>query len=528
MTATAAAAATNTKSFAQALVNEEVDVSRTPLPTPSVKGDSICVKITQKEYYKGVEDCMNHLHGRLIMPKSERSLTAKELSVKLGSIWKNLSPWKLAPLGKGFFEFRFSKAEDKRKVWSLGTFNLMPGLLRLSKWESDFNPRTQRQTHVQSWVRISNLPQEYWRPRTLFEIAGGVGTPLMLDAATKKRSFGHYARILVDVDLSKRLFDEIMVEREGFAFFVQVVYENLPDFCNHCQTIGHSVAACHQLHPKVVATADPVKKRIKAVYVEKGNTSKQTNSEVGVDDSKRQRVDAFAVPVTQENIINKSARQSCNNNHDGDAATVIPVTQVNSANKDITDLQVNKAITDDIIAPVPHASGAAEPVIQAGLLSRPILEKVAEFDMMENQDHDIENSIVDFNDDSITIDVHEGTREEPQSEQYEAEEDSNVIPETQLDMEMNATGQSTASRSTENITVPSVDNVFRDTQNRALPLVVQKDLQLIRQAWADTAEQEQEQVFTTVISKQRRKQNKRIANNAGTPYHTRSKCAPPL
>ncbi|MCI77609.1 hypothetical protein A2U01_0098879, partial [Trifolium medium] len=60
---------------------------------------------------------------------------------------------------------------------------------------------------------------------------------------------------------------------------------------------------------------------------------------------------------------------------------------------------------------------------------------------------------------------------------------------------------------------------------RALPLVVQKDMQVIRQAWAGMAEQEQE--FTTVLSKQQKKKNKRIAKSAGQPYHTGSKGAPP-
>ncbi|GAU50698.1 hypothetical protein TSUD_243910 [Trifolium subterraneum] len=37
------------------------------------------------------------------------------------------------------------------------------------------------------WIRLLNLPQEYWRPRLLFEIVNGIGTPLLLDDATKKR-----------------------------------------------------------------------------------------------------------------------------------------------------------------------------------------------------------------------------------------------------------------------------------------------------------------------------------------------------
>jgi hypothetical protein len=68
------------------------------------------------------------------------------------------------------------------------------------------------------------LPQEYWMDRTLREIASVIGTPLLIDNATSKRLFGHYARILVDMDFTRKIFYEIVVEREGFAFPVEVVY----------------------------------------------------------------------------------------------------------------------------------------------------------------------------------------------------------------------------------------------------------------------------------------------------------------
>ena len=50
--------------------------------------------------------------------------------------------------------------------------------------------------------------------QTLWEIASAVGTPLVIDNATSKRLFRHYARILVDMDFSRKIFHEIVVERE--------------------------------------------------------------------------------------------------------------------------------------------------------------------------------------------------------------------------------------------------------------------------------------------------------------------------
>ncbi|PNY00171.1 defensin-like protein [Trifolium pratense] len=73
--------------------------------------------------------------------------------------------------------------------------------------------------------RILGLPQEYWRPKILFSIAGGVGVPICLDERTSDRSsgFGHYARVLVEIDLSKKLYHQILVQRVG-------VYNKAHDF----------------------------------------------------------------------------------------------------------------------------------------------------------------------------------------------------------------------------------------------------------------------------------------------------------
>jgi len=68
---------------------------------------------------------------------------------------------------------------------------------------------------------------------TLCEIASAIGTPLIIDSATQNRVFWHYPRILVDMDPSHNYFYEIMVERDGFTFPVEVSYDWLPEFCYH-------------------------------------------------------------------------------------------------------------------------------------------------------------------------------------------------------------------------------------------------------------------------------------------------------
>ncbi|WJX52654.1 hypothetical protein P8452_38744 [Trifolium repens] len=231
------------RSFAQALLNK-VDVSLTQLPKPCLKGNSLSIKISEDVYQTGLANCNNYLHGRLVLSRGDHPVSSKDLRDKLLLLWKPIDCWKMIPLGRGFFEFRFSCAEDLRTVWSSGAWNLNPGLLCLSRWTPDFNPFNQKQTNSQVWVRFHYLPLEYWQPRILFEIAGAIGTPISIDENTRNHSFGHYARVLVDINMAGMLPDSLWVEREKYAFDIEIEYENPPYFCFTCNIIGHSSDHC--------------------------------------------------------------------------------------------------------------------------------------------------------------------------------------------------------------------------------------------------------------------------------------------
>jgi hypothetical protein len=65
--------------------------------------------------------------------------------------------------------------------------------------------------------------------------------------------------VLVDVNMTQDLRYRVLVERTGFAFFVDVEYENLPDFCDHCNIIGHKFDNCKK-RKESAPKDNPVKK----------------------------------------------------------------------------------------------------------------------------------------------------------------------------------------------------------------------------------------------------------------------------
>ena len=89
------------------------------------------------------------------------------------------------------------------------------------------------------------LPQEYSRECKLREIVRAVETLIDLDAPARNRDFGYYARILVDVVLSRHAFDE-----------------RRPLFCNHFYVIGHNITTWKWLHPEATTKVPDRGKRL--------------------------------------------------------------------------------------------------------------------------------------------------------------------------------------------------------------------------------------------------------------------------
>lgn len=78
--------------------------------------------------------------------------------------------------------------------------------------------------------------------------------PVKLDPKTANRSIGLYARVLVDVDFSRPLLDQLQVSRvQGDSVIIRVEYETKPDLSDVCGIVGHKASNC-----KFATTIDPV------------------------------------------------------------------------------------------------------------------------------------------------------------------------------------------------------------------------------------------------------------------------------
>jgi hypothetical protein len=105
----------------------------------------------------------------------------------------------------------------------------------------------------------------------------------------------------VDIDLSEFIFDEIMVEREGHAFYVEVVYKKLSDYCAHCQSIGHTVNSCHKLHPNNNTTDHPKRGVVSKPQVQTKSVPKVVqHEEINKDKEESYQEEVRKIPTVQQ------------------------------------------------------------------------------------------------------------------------------------------------------------------------------------------------------------------------------------
>lgn len=144
------------KSFVEA-VNNVCDIPLSQLPKPSAKGDKLAIVIPEEEYQLGLKACKHNLLRSVVWPKGVTPLLVQSLKTKLMNLWKSIGKWGVTSLGNGFFEFSFSSLEDVRRVRSITSWNLNPGLLKLFQWTNNFNPSFLKHSPGQIWVRIHGL-----------------------------------------------------------------------------------------------------------------------------------------------------------------------------------------------------------------------------------------------------------------------------------------------------------------------------------------------------------------------------------
>ncbi|KAH0685695.1 hypothetical protein KY290_017216 [Solanum tuberosum] len=112
--------------------------------------------------------------------------------------------------------------------------------LILYQWELDFELDKEELSIVPLWVKFPGLPVSYWSVEALSKVVSAVGRPIHTDMFTANAERISYARILIEVDVSQPLTEQIVIETPSRPWDQPVEYEWRPKYCNECLKFGHN------------------------------------------------------------------------------------------------------------------------------------------------------------------------------------------------------------------------------------------------------------------------------------------------
>ena len=174
------------------------------------------------------------------------------LQNRLLTLWRPAGRLDCVDLTHGFFLTRFSLREDYEATLKRGPWFIREHFLSIRPWEPDFLPATANVSSVAVWIRLNDLPIEYYHAEALLQIGKAIGNVLRVDTHTASESRGRFARLCVQVDVEKPLVTAILIGKREQP----VCYERIHKLCFGCGRIGHRKEQC----PFVIRQPSPSSK----------------------------------------------------------------------------------------------------------------------------------------------------------------------------------------------------------------------------------------------------------------------------
>ena len=126
------------------------------------------------------------------------------------------------------------------KVLKGGPWFIGQQFLTIRLWEPEFKASEASFSSVAVWIRLPELPIEYYDPVMLRKIGEAIGPVLRIDAHTANGARGRFAWLCVQVNLDKPLIKTVKIGRLAQI----VLYEGLNSLCFECGRIGHRKETC--------------------------------------------------------------------------------------------------------------------------------------------------------------------------------------------------------------------------------------------------------------------------------------------
>ncbi|XP_058733882.1 uncharacterized protein LOC131605554 [Vicia villosa] len=190
-----------------------------------------------------VEDEIRYWENAVIIFALGESLSMHAVKGFMEKSWNFVSLPELYFNESGYFIARFKDADDQSKVMEQGPYFIYGKPLFLKYWTMDFELQADLLRVLPLWITLPNLPLHLWGKQSISKITSVLGKPITTDECTARKLRISYARVLVEVDITRPVKDTIKIkDQSGKEWDQKVEYEWRPKYCQTCLRIGHDCA----------------------------------------------------------------------------------------------------------------------------------------------------------------------------------------------------------------------------------------------------------------------------------------------
>ncbi|PHU24593.1 hypothetical protein BC332_09700 [Capsicum chinense] len=147
----------------------------------------------------------------LIIKLLGKKVTYQYLRDKLISLWQLDESFPLIDLGLDFYTVKLTHVESVSKILQNGPWFINGHYLSIKRWEPNFVPEKEKVTYSAVWVRLPQLPTEFYDSQLLKKIGNAIGKLLKIDACTSSALRGRYARLCVQIPMEEPVVSSIQI-----------------------------------------------------------------------------------------------------------------------------------------------------------------------------------------------------------------------------------------------------------------------------------------------------------------------------
>ncbi|KAL8160997.1 hypothetical protein V2J09_012486 [Rumex salicifolius] len=162
------------------------------------------------------------------------------MNQKLRDLWKPSGKLKVIDLPNGYYVVKFSLDSDYVNAINGGPWSIFGHYVVVKPWSPQFNALTDVVRTTPVWVRLHDLPVQYYVESVLEGIARTIGEVARIDKQTLLVQRGRFARVCIHLDLTSPLMGALIVNGTR----VPLQYEGLHSICFGCGCFGHFQPGC--------------------------------------------------------------------------------------------------------------------------------------------------------------------------------------------------------------------------------------------------------------------------------------------